>query len=185
MKYSFLICLVASSAFAVLPTISCRVNQDRAFTFEEGIDEYHVEFKERNAPKSFINRFLDQVDHGIYTVVAQIPKVVRYGMVVQPSCLFSVENPLLFACGRDQTKESLKISHLETGSQTELKLATFNIASQIVRSESLDTNGKINSEGVFKIAIRYYSQEKSSVSESLEFPLAYCKVGELDSSPSR
>ncbi len=179
------ICLVASNAFGVLPTISCRPNDGRAFTFEEGIDDYNVEIKERNSPKSFVASFLDQVDHGLYSVGARIPKLLRFGTVINPSCLFSQENPFLFACGRDQIRESLTLMHLETGAVREFKLATFNIASQIARNESLDGAGKVEVDSTFKIAIRFYSIERSAVNQSLEYPLRACKVGELDSSPSR
>jgi hypothetical protein len=189
MKAILLFCLVASNAFGVLPTISCRFNDDRVFILEEGLDDYNVEIKERNTPKGFFDSLLEKAGHAIYTFAARIPKVVRYGEVVNPSCLFNSATPLLFACGREQIRENVKVTHFETGAIQEFRLTSFNVASQIVRSEGLDTAGKVLVDEKFKIAIRFYAVPSKEglgyVNQVREFPIRDCKVGELDSSPAR
>jgi hypothetical protein len=191
MKAILLFCLIASNAFGVLPTISCRLSEDRGFIFEEGIDDYNVEIKERNTQKGFLDVLLGKTDSSVYTLAAQIPKVFQLRAVVNPSCLFNSATPLLFACGRDQIRENVKVTRFDTGAIQEFKLSAFNLASQIVRSESLDSYGKVLVEEKFKIAIRFNSPPPKGVevwtyvNQAREFPVRDCKAGELDSSPTR
>jgi hypothetical protein len=174
--------------FAALPTISCQFAAEKSFTFEEGIDDYLIDFKERNLESSLVKAFVGTADAQYYTFSVRVPKVVHDATATRPTCRFDSELPLLFNCGVGAVTGKIKLKETGSGKEQEFSAGVFYLANQIQNRTALDLEGNKKREEALKFAFRLYADGTRTpgvIQYETEFALDSCRAGENSESPSR
>ncbi len=182
-RLGVLLGFIGSSAFAVLPTISCEL-PDKSLVFEEGIDEFNLDIKGYSRGDSFIGLLLAALKPP--TPVAAAAPMPATPAVVDPlaalrlanspsmhlaqiklpkrdgspipdpnrPCRFSQEKPLMLLCQMYGSKQDWKLTDVGTGTSTESSYGYLIFSSQRMQTESLDSTGRLTMADILRFQIR-------------------------------
>lgn len=186
--------LFSLPAFAVIPTIHCS-EDERSVFFEEGIDDFLVDIRDFSAENTLIGAITKKNDRQKYLLQMRIPKLIGTEFSAgRPACVFAEDQPLLIACPSARFTEKLKLTNLGTGEVMELTGASVMVSTQLLKRESLDFQGKIQSESqvtfIFQMPLALPAVPPAPgsfnyVRAETVHRQANCKVGEGAESPAR